>query len=139
MQDAMRLRSGWHHTEQTEEGAQRFSVEGFVDESWNEVLTARADGNVGVGTWDPLEALHVVGNGYVEGDVLIGPAAARFKAGFDGEAAFFANVGALAEPIVAASRDAVSVPSASDFLCSSATRAPKYSSSAQLPTRHGTE
>jgi hypothetical protein len=73
-QSSMRLRSGWHNTESEEEGSQRTSIDGFVAGEWSEVVTFRADGNVGVGTSDPTESLHVAGNSYVEGDIFVGPA-----------------------------------------------------------------
>ena len=85
-QNAMRLRSGWHNTESDQEGEQRMSIEGYVSDEWSEVVSFRADGHVGIGTYDPLESLHIVGNGFVEGEILIGPLGTRFAAGANGEA-----------------------------------------------------
>jgi hypothetical protein len=69
--DALRMRFGWQDTKLSDDGEQRMSLDGVVDGEWANLLTVRGDGNVGLGSTDPLETLHVVGNEYVEGAFLL--------------------------------------------------------------------
>jgi hypothetical protein len=62
-------------------GEQRLSLEGFnSNNEVTEVLGFQADGFIGISTSFPSERIHMVGNNYVEGELLLGPSALNFKA-----------------------------------------------------------
>ena len=86
-QDTMRVRAGWHHTKSPADEEARLSFDGRtgidtnMEPVWNEIMTLRADGHVGVGTKDPLDALHIIGNNYIEGNLKLGTGVERFHSG----------------------------------------------------------
>ena len=87
--DGLRLRAGWHNTGLETYGEQRFSLEGRQSgddgdgktTAWNEIITFKADGMVGVGTVDPIASMHVVGNQMLEGKLFLAPQKPRFDLG----------------------------------------------------------
>ena len=89
--DTMRLRAGWHNTQSPADEEARISIDGYLGDdpqgnsNWNEIMTIRADGKVGIGTSDPLDALHVIGKTYVEGSLKVGAKASRFYTGENGQ------------------------------------------------------
>jgi hypothetical protein len=59
----------------------------------SEVMTVRGDGNVGIGTSNPSQRLHVEGNGYFSGNVGIGTSNPSQRLHVEGNGYFSGNVG----------------------------------------------
>ena len=84
VEDTMRIRSGWHNSPDDKRDSNKaLSIEGRSSDpdnlaGWREVLAARSDGHVGISVSAPSERLHVIGNTYTEGRVIIGPAKQEF-------------------------------------------------------------
>lgn len=62
--DAVRLKAGWHDTTDYEWGEQRLSIQGIHKNAagstfWNEMMTIKANGNVGIGRAAPEDKLAV--------------------------------------------------------------------------------
>ena len=85
VEDTMRIRSGWHNARNDRRNRNKaLSIEGRTTDvdniaGWREIIAARSDGNVGISVSAPSERLHVVGNTYTEGRVVIGPPKPEFE------------------------------------------------------------
>lgn len=60
---AIKLTAGWHDTSSSAWGEQRLSIVGASSrDGWTEIMTLKANGDVGIGRNDPLSKLEVMGH-----------------------------------------------------------------------------
>ena len=71
--DAIQLKAGWHNTSSSAWGENRLSIQGKKDSTnWTEIMTLKANGQVGIGTDSPGASYKLDVNGNVKATKFIG-------------------------------------------------------------------